>query len=595
MPARAFSLAASRVEDALLAGHGGRVGARDRPVLSAIPHSRLRSRRGPDCGVGEGIGTLAESHARARLRSAPRKERPLGAVFVRPLKKNACGSSLLVLLDRLAFGSVDCERGKRGFAGAAAALYSWTAFVKHPAASVPSREREVAGARERMLDVEMNLCGIRGCHSNHRHGRASGPGVLSKRPRNVSRQENVRCGYIGLWHAWPPRGIAPCFGVAFPHFARKLALRWCGHRVCVFGALARSGAAGCAWGGCVSSPPLPPTHSLPRDCARAPLVASGPRRRRFGGALVGGGQTLLTLPCPRRRSTSYPARRACCGAFLSSFLSALRARCVPPRRSLSVPVSARARGRGGGAPSSSRTSSGPRLAAGRCHAGWTSAVQRDYDNIVFAKGQCETGQYRFLAKNGGCVWVLTQATLIYENNSCSKPQCVVCVNYVLRQVHPPPTVLSWQSMAACIVMSLKASLLPATAIVAHGASQGHEVLAEQQLTPTVQPEPEPEPELQPLPSAPVAEAAAEEEEEEEGEEEEEEPLCFTSSTSKIFAPLTADMNKDFLLFPDEDSDSTVLKDDDDDLTHLAPTAGDTIIPLEVEGLPSGTHSLLPLY
>ncbi|XP_049526214.1 hypoxia-inducible factor 1-alpha isoform X2 [Dermacentor silvarum] len=177
-------------------------------------------------------------------------------------------------------------------------------------------------------------------------------------------------------------------------------------------------------------------------------------------------------------------------------------------------------------------------------------LQQDFKTL-FAKGQCETGQYRFLAKNGGCVWVLTQATLIYENNSCSKPQCVVCVNYVLS-----------------------------------GASQGHEVLAEQQLTPTVQPEPEPEPELQPLPSAPVAEAAAEEEEEEEGEEEEEEPLCFTSSTSKIFAPLTADMNKDFLLFPDEDSDSTVLKDDDDDLTHLAPTAGDTIIPLEVEGLPS---------
>ncbi|EEC18556.1 hypoxia-inducible factor 1 alpha, hif-1 alpha, putative, partial [Ixodes scapularis] len=53
----------------------------------------------------------------------------------------------------------------------------------------------------------------------------------------------------------------------------------------------------------------------------------------------------------------------------------------------------------------------------------------------FSKGQCETGQYRFLSKHGGYVWVLTQATLIYENNSCSRPQCVVCVNYVLSQEH----------------------------------------------------------------------------------------------------------------------------------------------------------------
>ncbi|XP_070377845.1 hypoxia-inducible factor 1-alpha-like [Dermacentor albipictus] len=192
-------------------------------------------------------------------------------------------------------------------------------------------------------------------------------------------------------------------------------------------------------------------------------------------------------------------------------------------------------------------------------------LQQDFKTL-FAKGQCQTGQYRFLAKNGGCVWVLTQATLIYENSSCSKPQCVVCVNYVLS-----------------------------------GASEGHEVLAEQQLTPAVQPEPGPEPKLQPLPSAPVAQAAAEEEEEQEAEEEEEEeegePLCFTSSTSKIFAPLTADMSKGFLIFPDDESSAAVLKDEVDDLTHLAPRAGDDSIPLE--GLPSDvlgdTFSLSDIY
>lgn len=51
--------------------------------------------------------------------------------------------------------------------------------------------------------------------------------------------------------------------------------------------------------------------------------------------------------------------------------------------------------------------------------------------LVFAKGQVCTGQYRMLAKKGGFVWVETQATVIY-NNKNSQPQCVVCVNFVLR-------------------------------------------------------------------------------------------------------------------------------------------------------------------
>lgn len=51
-----------------------------------------------------------------------------------------------------------------------------------------------------------------------------------------------------------------------------------------------------------------------------------------------------------------------------------------------------------------------------------------------------TGQYRMLAKRGGFVWVETQATVIY-NSKNSQPQCVVCVNFVLRYlssnlVHP---------------------------------------------------------------------------------------------------------------------------------------------------------------
>uniref|UniRef100_A0A8C1JI51 Hypoxia-inducible factor 1-alpha n=1 Tax=Cyprinus carpio TaxID=7962 RepID=A0A8C1JI51_CYPCA len=50
---------------------------------------------------------------------------------------------------------------------------------------------------------------------------------------------------------------------------------------------------------------------------------------------------------------------------------------------------------------------------------------------LFAKGQATTGQYRMLAKKGGFVWVETQATVIY-NPKNSQPQCIVCVNFVLR-------------------------------------------------------------------------------------------------------------------------------------------------------------------
>lgn len=58
---------------------------------------------------------------------------------------------------------------------------------------------------------------------------------------------------------------------------------------------------------------------------------------------------------------------------------------------------------------------------------------------MFAKGQVSTGQYRMLAKIGGFVWVETQATVIY-NNKNSQPQCVVCVNYVLRYSYGPHSV-----------------------------------------------------------------------------------------------------------------------------------------------------------
>lgn len=54
-----------------------------------------------------------------------------------------------------------------------------------------------------------------------------------------------------------------------------------------------------------------------------------------------------------------------------------------------------------------------------------------FPSAVCSKGQAVSGQYRMLAKNGGFVWVETQGTVIYNSRN-SQPQCIVCINYVLR-------------------------------------------------------------------------------------------------------------------------------------------------------------------
>nr|CAD7589565.1 unnamed protein product [Timema genevievae] len=53
-----------------------------------------------------------------------------------------------------------------------------------------------------------------------------------------------------------------------------------------------------------------------------------------------------------------------------------------------------------------------------------------------------------------------------------------------------------------------------------------------------------------------------------------------AATSKIFAPRTEEMNKGYLTFSEDEPGLTMLKDEPEDLTHLAPTAGDVCIPLE---------------
>jgi hypothetical protein len=57
----------------------------------------------------------------------------------------------------------------------------------------------------------------------------------------------------------------------------------------------------------------------------------------------------------------------------------------------------------------------------------------------------------------------------------------------------------------------------------------------------------------------------------------------TCSTSKIFAPKTAEMESGFLMPTNEEDALTLIicKEEPDDLTHLAPMAGDECVPLDV--------------
>lgn len=160
---------------------------------------------------------------------------------------------------------------------------------------------------------------------------------------------------------------------------------------------------------------------------------------------------------------------------------------------------------------------------------------------LFSKGQCETGRYRFLAKYGGYVWVLTQATLIC-GTSANKPQCVVCVNFLLSGVECASEIVSSVQVAPqkpVTVLREKNSVLEVQCSepVIGGNCVG-------KIPPRICDRP-------PLP-------------------------C----TNKMFAPRTEDMNKGYLMFDDDNSDLTVLKDEPDDLTHLAPTAGDECVSLD---------------
>ncbi|XP_041969857.1 hypoxia-inducible factor 1-alpha-like isoform X2 [Aricia agestis] len=173
------------------------------------------------------------------------------------------------------------------------------------------------------------------------------------------------------------------------------------------------------------------------------------------------------------------------------------------------------------------------------HAADSASLIHQFKSL-FSKGQCETGQYRFLAKTGGYAWVQTQATVITDKQQ--KPVSVVCVNYVISGIECKDEVFAAHQVQ-------HAELKPAV-----------------ELTPTVPALPPICESDEPPNGAIVAHIIPEEER----------PIPVTEL---IFAPKEKEMNKGFLMFS-PGAGVTMLKDEPDDLTHLAPTAGDACIPLE---------------
>ncbi|XP_051158753.1 hypoxia-inducible factor 1-alpha-like isoform X2 [Leptopilina boulardi] len=261
---------------------------------------------------------------------------------------------------------------------------------------------------------------------------------------------------------------------------------------------------------------------------------------------------------------------------------------------------------------------------------------------LFSKGQCETMAYRFLGKKGGYAWVITQATLIYCLKQ-HKPQSVVCVNYIVSGVECEDEIYSIRQLEAREVSinekALDNNLRPPLLEIVDLLESRN--ILEQRPTPKVQivkpqvgrqfleesnkkdenifndlineteenfvtknnnnnqlkeisilnqendisEQDKSEEELEPIrsigenienyPYFPPTSTAFGINQDQLSQL----PLSQTA-TASIFAPRTEDMNTGFLTYSEDQPGLTMLKDEPEDLTHLAPTAGDVCVPLE---------------
>ncbi|CAL4059742.1 unnamed protein product, partial [Meganyctiphanes norvegica] len=196
-----------------------------------------------------------------------------------------------------------------------------------------------------------------------------------------------------------------------------------------------------------------------------------------------------------------------------------------------------------------------------------SQLLKNIYKILCEKGQVETPRYRFLARRGGYVWMVTQATLI-NGPKGDNPQYVVCINYVASGIESPDEILSSMQLAAaasCTQDKRIPAPLPNSSIKSSSqcdVSPAVVKLHPHQILPRC--------EVKAVPKVLV------------------ENVGFTSeashapvttvqrrtrpqrSTSKIFTPRTEEMTKGYLIFSKDDPQKTVLKEEPDDLTHLAP-------------------------
>nr|QHD64851.1 hypoxia-inducible factor alpha subunit [Gecarcinus lateralis] len=215
------------------------------------------------------------------------------------------------------------------------------------------------------------------------------------------------------------------------------------------------------------------------------------------------------------------------------------------------------------------------------HALDTMLIQDAYKNLL-NKGQVETSRYRFLARGGGYVWLVTQATLIHGPRE-NKPQYVVCLNYVVSEVESKDEILS-EFQLMCSSSNSDSSDTNNNDSEKEITSTSSK--ASLKSGPVNVPVPVASPVVQGLPTPPYSPAprttTAQKVSESSNPRSTTAPLPPpppVASTFKIFVPRTKDMNKGFLTFNNNDPHSTVLKDEPEDLTHLAPSGGDTCVPL----------------
>lgn len=235
------------------------------------------------------------------------------------------------------------------------------------------------------------------------------------------------------------------------------------------------------------------------------------------------------------------------------------------------------------------------------HAQDCNSVEKSF-KILFEKGQVETNRYRFLSKGGGYVWIVTQATILNDHKGL-KPESVMCINYVISGVEHGDEIYSLCQLSPVVYKPAiqdkpllpqkqkqqKQQLKQQPATSAKKPSSTEKVFKPKCLVDSstfllpagngpvyldVNGDDKPKTVSQSATStASVIKKKPE--------------SCSESpkaTTAKIFAPRTEDMNKGFLTFSDDDTGLTMLKDEPEDLTHLAPTAGDVCVPLDTCGL-----------